>query len=51
MNDIQRPAEYSDIPIYDVRDILKDGQIAHIVHDGQLYVLRVTKSGKLIMTK
>ncbi|WP_425037918.1 hemin uptake protein HemP [Primorskyibacter sp. S187A] len=36
---------------YDARDIVKDGVQACIVLDGQTYYLRITRAGKLILTK
>ncbi len=39
------------LPCFDARDIVgKDGQ-AHIALDDQIYVLRITRAGKLILTK
>lgn len=39
------------IPIYDARDLVRDGTQARIVLDDQCYWLRVTRAGKLILTK
>ena len=39
------------LPQYDARDLIKNGDMAHIVLDGQVYVLRITRAGKLILTK
>ena len=36
---------------YDARDLVKDGVQACIVLDGQAYYLRITRAGKLILTK
>ncbi|MEO0379555.1 MAG: hemin uptake protein HemP [Pseudomonadota bacterium] len=36
---------------YDARDLIKDGSQASIVLDGQIYFLRITRAGKLILTK
>ena len=36
---------------YDARDLLRDGSQASIVLDGQVYFLRITRAGKLILTK
>ncbi|MBY5935634.1 hemin uptake protein HemP [Tateyamaria omphalii] len=36
---------------YDARDLIKDGVQASIVLDGQVYYLRITRAGKLILTK
>ncbi|KIN69615.1 HemP domain containing protein [Sulfitobacter donghicola DSW-25 = KCTC 12864 = JCM 14565] len=39
------------MPTYDVRDIVqKDGQ-ARLVLDEAVYTLRITRAGKLILTK
>jgi hemin uptake protein HemP len=45
------PAVFGDVPAYDVRGLMRDGQQAHLVLDGQTYCLRITRSGKLILTK
>jgi len=39
------------IDTYDARDLIKDGTQASIVLDGQVYYLRITRAGKLILTK
>ena len=39
------------IDTYDARDIVKDGVQACIVLDEQTYYLRITRAGKLILTK
>ncbi|MCY4336342.1 MAG: hemin uptake protein HemP [Litoreibacter sp.] len=39
------------IDTYDARDIVKDGVQACIVLDDQTYYLRITRAGKLILTK
>ena len=36
---------------YDARDLIRDGDTAHILLDGQVYTLRITRAGKLILTK
>jgi hemin uptake protein HemP len=38
-------------PLYDARDLIKDGDTARIMLDDQVYTLRLTRSGKLILTK
>ncbi len=38
-------------PFYDAKDITKGGKLAHIVLDKQVYTLRITRAGKLILTK
>lgn len=44
-NDAARPLSY------DARDLIPDGVKAEIVLDGQTYTLRITRAGKLILTK
>lgn len=39
------------IDAYDARDLVKDGVQACIVLDEQVYYLRITRAGKLILTK
>ncbi|MEQ3710415.1 MAG: hemin uptake protein HemP [Tateyamaria sp.] len=39
------------IDTYDARDLIKYGAQASIVLDGQVYYLRITRAGKLILTK
>lgn len=36
---------------YDARDLIVNGTKADIVLDGQTYTLRITRAGKLILTK
>ncbi|WP_306151310.1 hemin uptake protein HemP [Roseovarius sp. MMSF_3281] len=40
-----------DAVIYDARDLIPNGVKADIVLDGQTYNLRITRAGKLILTK
>jgi hemin uptake protein HemP len=54
MTDAPKPAPLQDIAqpdAYDARDLIKDGVQANIVLDGQVYTLRITRAGKLILTK
>jgi hemin uptake protein HemP len=39
------------IPRYHVRDLTKGSVCAQIELDGQVYTLRITRAGKLILTK
>lgn len=39
------------IDTYNARDLIKDGVQASIVLDEQVYYLRITRAGKLILTK
>ena len=36
---------------HDARDLTEGGNTAYIVLDGQTYTLRITRAGKLILTK
>ncbi|WP_293441175.1 hemin uptake protein HemP [Planktotalea sp.] len=45
----QRPA--STLPSYSARDLTEGADQAHIILDGQTYTLRITRAGKLILTK
>lgn len=44
-------ADASAMPAYDARVLTRDGNQARIVLDGQIYTLRITRAGKLILTK
>jgi len=39
------------LPTYDAKDLTKDGVQAQIMLDKQIYFLRITRAGKLILTK
>ncbi len=39
------------VPTYDARDLVKNGIQASLILDGQTYYLRITRAGKLILTK
>lgn len=39
------------LPTYAARDLTADGDLAQIVLDQQTYTLRITRAGKLILTK
>lgn len=39
------------MPVHDARVLTGGGQLAGIVLDDQLYTLRITRAGKLILTK
>ncbi|MCX7559247.1 hemin uptake protein HemP [Sulfitobacter sp. F26204] len=45
----QTPSEV--LPAYSARDLTEGGDLAQIVLDGQIYTLRITRAGKLILTK
>lgn len=38
-------------PLHDARELTGGGAQARIVLDGQIYSLRITRAGKLILTK
>lgn len=40
-----------EVDTYDARDLVKDGVQARILLDDQTYFLRITRAGKLILTK
>lgn len=42
---------YEDCPLYDVRTLVEKSGLAKLVLDGQTYTLRITRAGKLILTK
>lgn len=39
------------LPSYAARDLTSGGDLAQIVLDGKTYTLRITRAGKLILTK
>lgn len=41
----------SPLPAYDARERTESGDQARIVLDSQVYTLRITRAGKLILTK
>lgn len=45
------PVRPTDLPVYDAEDLTQNGSLAHISLNGQLYTLRITRQGKLILTK
>ncbi|MCA1777380.1 MAG: hemin uptake protein HemP [Loktanella sp.] len=47
----QHVGDTTDPLTHDARDLVPDGTTARIVLDGQPYTLRITRSGKLILTK
>ena len=38
-------------PVHDARVLTEGSSLARIVLDGQVYALRITRAGKLILTK
>ncbi len=54
MTNMPSPTVAKDTPkivTYDARDLVKDGVQACILLDGKAYYLRITRAGKLILTK
>lgn len=54
MQQIPKPQDVDqnvDTVTYDARDLILNGVRANIVLDGQTYTLRITRAGKLILTK
>jgi hemin uptake protein HemP len=45
------PAELAPIPVHDARVLTNSSDRARIVLDGKVYDLRITRAGKLILTK
>ncbi len=41
----------SDLPTYDAQHLVMNGDQARIVLDDKIYTLRITRAGKLILTK
>jgi len=39
------------LPIYEAKDLTQGGDLARIRLEQQLYTLRITRAGKLILTK
>ncbi|KFE36688.1 hemin uptake protein HemP [Thioclava atlantica] len=39
------------LPVHDARVLTGEAGLAHILLDGQVYTLRITRAGKLILTK
>ena len=39
------------LPLYEAKDLTNGGVLARIKLEDQLYVLRITRAGKLILTK
>lgn len=47
-----RPADAgSEPPLHDANDLTRGGNLAYIQLADQLYTLRITRAGKLILTK
>ena len=46
-----RPDGGESLPRHDVRALMRGGNRAEMVLDGTVYTLRITRAGKLILTK
>lgn len=44
-------APEAETPAYFANDLTQDGKLAFICHQDQVYTLRITRAGKLILTK
>ncbi|MGR3273441.1 hemin uptake protein HemP [Thalassococcus profundi] len=54
MQNLPTPASVDrsdDTATFDARELIRNGVKAEIVLDGQTYTLRITRAGKLILTK
>lgn len=49
--EIRGKSEPFELPRYDARALIPDGQTARIVLNGQVYTLRTMRGEKLILTK
>ena len=49
--DLPKPTDAPVMTTYDARDLIKDGTQTCILLDNQQYFLRITRAGKLILTK
>jgi hemin uptake protein HemP len=47
----RQPVDRDPRPVHDARALTSNGVDAEIVLDGQRYLLRITRQGKLILTK
>lgn len=49
---VEREARDADrTPVHRATDLTRGGDLTRIVHGGQIYTLRITRQGKLILTK
>lgn len=46
-----RTQNLNPVPIHRAEDLTRGGSLANIVLSGQVYSLRITRAGKLILTK
>ena len=47
----RKRAKLDTLPTYAAKDLTEGGDLAQIVLDEQTYTLRITRAGKLILTK
>jgi len=47
----RRGRDADETAVYDAHELIPNGIKAEIVLDGQTYTLRITRAGKLILTK
>ncbi|MGB0498229.1 MAG: hemin uptake protein HemP [Rubricella sp.] len=47
----RRDPRIAGLPLHDARDLTGENGLAFIELDGQVYTLRITRAGKLILTK
>lgn len=45
------PDAPTEVPVHDVLSLTAGGSLARLMHQGEVYVLRITRLGKLILTK
>ncbi len=45
------PPAPAPVPVHRAQDLTRGGSLAQIVLDGKVYALRITRAGKLILTK
>lgn len=47
----EKPQTATEVPEHDVLALTGGGSLARLVHQGEVYLLRITRLGKLILTK
>ena len=45
------PDAPTEVPVHDVLSLTAGGSLARLMHQGEVYILRITRLGKLILTK
>lgn len=50
-SDLHMPVPAPRIPLHHAEDLTRGGNLANIALSGQVYALRITRAGKLILTK